>query len=83
MKRKIILAAALLFAAQAFAQYPSKPIRVVVPFGAGSATDVITRILSASVSSAVGQPVVIDNKVGADGAIAPRWRRPRQTATRC
>ncbi|HUN69555.1 MAG TPA: tripartite tricarboxylate transporter substrate binding protein [Burkholderiales bacterium] len=70
MKRKIILAAALLFAAQAFAQYPNKPIRIVVPFPAGSATDVIARILGASVSSAVGQAVVVDNKVGADGAIA-------------
>jgi tripartite-type tricarboxylate transporter receptor subunit TctC len=70
MKRLIVMAAALLFAVQAFAQFPGKPIRIVVPFPAGSATDVIARILGASVASAVGQPVVIDNKVGADGAIA-------------
>ena len=70
MKRLIVLAGALLFAAQAFAQYPNKSIRVVVPFPAGSATDTITRILGASVSTAVGQTVVVDNKVGADGAIA-------------
>ena len=70
MKRLVVLAGALLFAAQAFAQYPNKSIRVVVPFPAGSATDTITRILGASVSTAVGQTVVIDNKVGADGAIA-------------
>lgn len=63
-------AAACLFAAPSFAQFPSKPIRIVVPFPAGSATDTITRILGNSVSAAVGQPVVVDNKAGADGAIA-------------
>jgi tripartite-type tricarboxylate transporter receptor subunit TctC len=70
MKRFAVLAAACLFAASSFAQYPSKPIRIVVPFPAGSATDTITRIIGQSVSSAVGQPVVVDNKAGADGAIA-------------
>ena len=70
MKRILLLAAALAFAAPAYAQYPNKPIRIVVPFAAGSATDLISRILGASVSTAVGQPIIIDNKVGADGAIA-------------
>ena len=70
MKRLLLLAAACCFAAPSFAQYPAKPIRVVVPFPAGSATDTITRILGQSVSQAVGQPVVVDNKAGADGAIA-------------
>jgi tripartite-type tricarboxylate transporter receptor subunit TctC len=62
--------AALLLAAPALAQFPNKPIRIVVPFPAGSATDVVARILGQSVSAAVGQPVIVDNKVGADGAIA-------------
>jgi tripartite-type tricarboxylate transporter receptor subunit TctC len=67
----LLFAAALLLAAPVFAQpYPAKPIRVVVPFPAGSATDTIARILGQSVSAAVGQPVVVDNKAGADGAIA-------------
>ncbi len=57
-------------AAPAMAQYPAKPIKIVVPFPAGSATDVIARILGQSVSAAIGQPVLIDNKAGADGAIA-------------
>lgn len=70
MKRILVLAAALAFAAPSFAQYPNKPLRIVVPFPAGSATDTITRILGQSVSAAVGQPVLVDNKVGADGAIA-------------
>ena len=70
MKRILWLAAACLLAAPALAQYPNKPIRIVVPFPAGSATDTITRILGQSVSTAIGQPMVVDNKAGADGAIA-------------
>jgi len=70
MKRMFVMAAALLVAVPAFAQFPNKPIRIVVPFGAGSATDLISRVIGSSVSAAVGQPVVIDNKAGADGAIA-------------
>jgi len=67
-----LLAAVLLAATSvaAHAQYPSKPIRIVVPFPAGSATDVIARVLGGSVSAAVGQPVLVENKAGADGAIA-------------
>ena len=52
------------------AQFPAKPIKIIVPFPAGSATDTITRILGNSVGAAVGQTVVADNKAGADGAIA-------------
>jgi tripartite-type tricarboxylate transporter receptor subunit TctC len=67
-----IAAAALaaLLSFSAFAQFPSKPIRIICPFPAGSATDTISRILGQSVSQAVGQPVLVDNKAGADGAIA-------------
>lgn len=70
MKRLLVLAAAWLFATQVLAQYPNRPIRIVVPFPAGSATDTISRILGNSVSAAVGQPILVDNKAGADGAIA-------------
>jgi tripartite-type tricarboxylate transporter receptor subunit TctC len=58
------------FSSLVLAQYPSKPIRVVVPFPAGSATDTITRVLSHSVSQSLGQTLVVENKAGADGAIA-------------
>jgi tripartite-type tricarboxylate transporter receptor subunit TctC len=54
----------------AHAQYPAKPVRVIVPFPAGSATDTITRILANSVSQTLGQPLLVENKAGADGAIA-------------
>jgi len=63
----VVLAAAPAAQAQAF---PSKPIRVVVPFPPGSATDTIARVIGNSVSASIGQPVLVDNKAGADGAIA-------------
>ncbi len=62
-----LLAAPLLVQAQS---YPAKPLRAVVAFGTGGATDVIARILAASMSQSLGQPVVIDNKPGADGMVA-------------
>jgi tripartite-type tricarboxylate transporter receptor subunit TctC len=52
------------------AQFPGKPVRVVVPFPAGSSTDTVTRVLANSVSQSIGQPLIVDNKAGADGAIA-------------
>jgi len=54
-----------------FAQsFPQKQIRMVVPFPPGSATDLAARIMGQQISSALGQPVVIDNKPGASGSIA-------------
>ena len=72
MKRILcaLAAAAAAFSFGAQAQFPAKPLRVIVPFPGGSATDTITRILANSVSQSIGQPVVVENKAGADGAIA-------------
>lgn len=44
--------------------YPNKPIRLIVPFGAGSASDILARILSEPLAQALGQPIVIENKPG-------------------
>src|SRR5262245_42173748 len=49
--------------------YPSRPIRVVVPFGPGTATDTVARVVGAEIASRTGQAVVIDNKPGAEGQI--------------
>ena len=67
---RALLTLALLVATSAFAQYPTKPIRVLVPFGAGSSTDIVMRILAQPLSQSLGQAVVVENKPGADGAIA-------------
>ncbi len=65
-----IVLLALLSSTNAYAQaYPSRPIHLVVPFPAGGPTDVIARAIGQKLSDAVGQPVVIDNKPGAGGAI--------------
>jgi tripartite-type tricarboxylate transporter receptor subunit TctC len=59
------------FAQQPLAQnYPTRPVRLVVPFPAGGTADVIGRVLAQSVGQALGQAVVVDNRAGADGAVA-------------
>src|SRR5258706_7677581 len=58
----------LLLGAQAFAQ--GKPVRLVVPFGAGGAPDVIARLMAPPISENLGAPGVVDNRPGASGIIA-------------
>jgi tripartite-type tricarboxylate transporter receptor subunit TctC len=64
------LAIAIAFTSSATqAAYPEKPIRFIVPFPPGGSTDVIARTLKAKVETALGQPVVIENKPGAGGVL--------------
>jgi len=65
-----VFSLSLLFSAAAFGQYPSKPIRLVVPFPPSGAADLAARVVSAPLGAALGQSVVLDYKAGADGAIA-------------
>ena len=50
--------------------YPSKPIKFVIPFGPGSASDVLARIAGQELSQSIGQPIVVVPKAGADGALS-------------
>src|SRR5688572_12802311 len=63
------LALAMLGVAPARAQYPTKPVRLIVPFPAGSANDTVARIIGPPLSTALGRAVVIDNRPGAGATI--------------
>jgi len=73
--RRFLLALALIavllgFApTSAFAQYPTKPIRFIVPWGPGSGPDVTSRIVATELSARLGQQIVIDNRPGAGGTV--------------
>src|SRR5216683_8417338 len=61
------------FAAAAAEAYPSRPITVIVPFGAGSGTDIVTRIIAQPLGIALNQNIVVDNREGANGSIAAAY----------
>ena len=78
--KKIILAAvwglasyALISLAVAQEAYPGRPITIVVPFGAGSGSDIGARVIGQKLGEAMGQSVVIDNRPGANGSIAASY----------
>ena len=74
-KRFLLCSAAALYlaasatAAQAQANYPSKPVRVIVPYPAGGTTDIIARIAANQLTERLKQPFIVENRAGASGAI--------------
>src|SRR5258706_6584143 len=69
MKRTILLLVSLFFGTGALAQYPAKPIRVVVPFPEGESVDAMARLVGQSWSAALGQQILVYNRGGAGGTI--------------
>ena len=70
-----VLAALCAFATAASAQtaapgWPQRPVKFILPFGAGSATDAAARLMSDKLAARWGKPVVIENKPGGDGLVA-------------
>ena len=75
MQRRGFLAATLASPGLALAQeWPTGPIRAIVPFAPGSATDTVARLFAERMRDTLGQPVVVENRAGASGLIgAERW----------
>ena len=51
--------------------YPSRPIKLIVPFGPGGVTDIVARVVADGASKTLGQPIVVENKPGVNGTLAP------------
>ena len=71
--------------ARCTAQIGAQPIRIIFPFAAGGSGDTVSRLIAAKMSDALGRPVIVENRTGADGRIGvqrgQRGRRP--TAIPC
>ena len=64
--------------------WPNKPVRVVIPFGPGSATDIVARAVSEELRTELGQAFVVENRAGANGFIAAEQSpAPHPMAIRC
>src|SRR5688500_12007507 len=69
MRAFLLLVVSLFSAAVAAQSYPNKPIRIIVPYAAGGASDILARQIGPKLTDAWGQPVVVENKPGANGNV--------------
>src|SRR5947207_499450 len=70
MRNAIWTIALAIFSAHAIAQYPTRPVRMIVGFPPGGLTDNSARIVAQGLTAELGKPVVVENKAGADSTIA-------------
>src|SRR5215469_9361825 len=66
-------AAVLAVSLPAHAQYPGKPIRIIVPFAAGGTSDILARAIGPKLTAAWGEPVVVENRTGANGNVGAEF----------
>ncbi len=65
--------AAIALATPALAQYPERPVTIIVPFTAGGSSDIVARTVSPKLTQLLGQPIVVDNKPGANSGLAATY----------
>ncbi|MBA3508061.1 MAG: tripartite tricarboxylate transporter substrate binding protein, partial [Betaproteobacteria bacterium] len=65
----VILALTIIALGEAHAQYPARPLRWVVPYTPGGITDSVTRIVTQKIQDGMGQPVVVENRPGANSIV--------------
>src|SRR5690242_3073147 len=71
LARIVALVVAATFAASVAAQsFPARPLKLIVPFGPGTSTDIVARAFGDEFGKALGQPVIVENRAGAGGTIA-------------
>ena len=70
LSRLFCAAAAASLALAVHAQYPNRPLRIVMPFGPGGASDAVARVIAPALAARLGQPVLVENHPGAQGALA-------------